>query len=82
MLARNDGAMPTIPLGFRSLHTIPLNLDDPRELVKAITRLASASNPPPIPTLPKPASPLGLFDAILAVAFAAALGLVVWRLIY
>ena len=82
MLARNDGAMPTVPLGFRSLHTIPLNLDDPRELVKAVTRLAGATNPLPAPAIPRPASPLGVFDAILAAAFAIALGLLVWRLIY
>ena len=63
------------PLGFRSLHTIALDPQDPVQLLKAVTRLISTpAHPPALAPPPRPPSGLGTFELVffglLALAFA------------
>lgn len=72
---------PLIPFGFRSLHAIPLNVDNPAELLRAIVRL-TAKEPRPVPFPVRKANGLGWVEGLCLLALilaAAAFLLLMWR---
>jgi hypothetical protein len=71
----------TPPLGFRSLHTIPLDPDNPAELLRAVTRLIAvpANRPTSLPPPRRPATPW--IELTVAAIIVAALIFLVYRIL-
>jgi hypothetical protein len=74
-----DGATP--PLGFRSLHAISLDPDDPAELLRAVTRLIATPTHPPA-FLPPPRRPaIPWIELTVATVIVAALVILLRRIL-
>lgn len=69
------------PMGFRSLHTIQLDLVQPTQLLRAVRRLIVDPPPPPRPVYPTPRPRLDPVEAVLGLVVALATGFLAWKLL-